>query len=78
MKVVAPGAFRELALRRLPKFLFEYIDGGGYAEVTLERNVAELETVALRQRVLRDVSDIDTSARNGKGRDSLSNAEYLR
>jgi isopentenyl diphosphate isomerase/L-lactate dehydrogenase-like FMN-dependent dehydrogenase len=41
MKVVAPGAFRELARRRLPKFLFEVIDGGAYAEVTLERNVAE-------------------------------------
>lgn len=51
--------YRELARRRLPKFLFEYIDGGSYAEVTLERNVADLKDVALRQRVLRDVSQID-------------------
>lgn len=51
--------YRELARRRLPKFLFEYIDGGSYAEVTLERNVADLKDVALRQRVLRDVSEID-------------------
>jgi L-lactate dehydrogenase (cytochrome) len=48
--------FRTLAKRRLPPFLFEYIDGGSYAEVTLRRNVADLEKVALRQRVLRDVS----------------------
>ncbi len=51
--------FRELARRRLPRFLFEYMDGGSYAEVTLRRNISDLEDIALRQRVLRDVSDID-------------------
>lgn len=55
--------YRELARRRLPPFLFEYIDGGSYAEVTLERNTADLKDVALRQRVLRDVSQIDLSTR---------------
>jgi L-lactate dehydrogenase (cytochrome) len=53
--------YRELARRRLPKFLFEYIDGGSYAEVTLRRNVADLERIALRQRVLTDVSTLDLS-----------------
>jgi L-lactate dehydrogenase (cytochrome) len=53
--------YRELARRRLPPFLFEYIDGGSYAEVTLKRNVADLEAIALRQRVLNDVSAIDVS-----------------
>lgn len=53
--------FRELARRRLPRFLFEYMDGGSYAEVTLRRNISDLEGIALRQRVLRDVSDIDLS-----------------
>jgi L-lactate dehydrogenase (cytochrome) len=53
--------YRELARRRLPKFLFEYIDGGSYAEVTLRRNIADLEQIALRQRVLRDVSGLDLS-----------------
>lgn len=51
--------YRELARRRLPRFLFEYIDGGSYAEVTLRRNVTDLEAIALRQRVLRDVSRLD-------------------
>ncbi|WP_347271460.1 alpha-hydroxy-acid oxidizing protein, partial [Rhizorhabdus histidinilytica] len=53
--------YREAARRRLPHFLFEYIDGGAYAEVTLRRNIADLEAIALRQRVLRDVSGIDLS-----------------
>ena len=51
--------YRELARRRLPPFLFEYIDGGSYAEVTLKRNVADLEAIALRQRILTDVSTLD-------------------
>ncbi len=53
--------FREHARRRLPPFLFEYIDGGSYAETTLRRNTADLESIALRQRVLRDVGTLDLS-----------------
>lgn len=53
--------FRAAARRRLPRFLFEYIDGGSYAEVTLRRNVEDLSAIALRQRVLRDVSNLDLS-----------------
>lgn len=55
--------FRSPARARLPRFLFDYIDGGSYAEATLARNVADFERVALRQRVLRDVSRIDLTAR---------------
>ncbi len=54
--------FREGARRRLPRFLFDYIDGGSYAERTLKTNTADFEAIALRQRVLRDVSKIDLSA----------------
>lgn len=61
MKAASTLDYRELARRRLPKFLFEYIDGGSYAELTLRRNVADLESIALRQRVLRDVSNLDLS-----------------
>ena len=53
------GDYRSLAKARLPHFLFEYIDGGSGDEVTLRRNVADLQSIALRQRVLRDVSAID-------------------
>lgn len=62
MKAASVLDYRQLALRRLPRFLFDYIDGGSYAEVTLRGNVAELERIALRQRILRDVSAIDLSA----------------
>jgi L-lactate dehydrogenase (cytochrome) len=51
--------FRALARRRLPHMLFEYVDGGAYAEVTLGRNVADFEALALRQRVLRDTRALD-------------------
>jgi L-lactate dehydrogenase (cytochrome) len=55
------GDYRALAKARLPHFLFEYLDGGSYDEVTLRRNVEDLQSIALRQRVLRDVSAIDLS-----------------
>ena len=55
------GDYRPLAKARLPHFLFEYLDGGSYDEVTLRRNVEDLQSIALKQRVLRDVSTIDVS-----------------
>ena len=60
-KAASISDYRALAKARLPHFLFEYLDGGSYDEVTLRRNVEDLQSVALRQRVLRDVSDIDLS-----------------
>src|SRR5688572_29766760 len=53
--------FRRAAQRRLPRFLFDYIDGGAYDERTMEKNVSDLTEIALRQRVLRDVSKIELS-----------------
>jgi hypothetical protein len=50
---------REPARRRLPPFLFEYIDGGSYSEVTPRRNISDLAGLAL-PRVLCDVSAVDT------------------
>lgn len=48
--------YRELARRRLPRQLFDYIDGGAYEEATMRSNVEDLEEVLLRQVVMRDVS----------------------
>jgi L-lactate dehydrogenase (cytochrome) len=53
--------FRRLAERRLPRFLFDYIDGGSGAEVTLRRNTADWEAVQLTQKVLNDASRMDCS-----------------
>jgi len=59
VRAASVSDYRELARRRLPKIFFEYIDGGSYAEATLARNVADIEAIALRQRVMRDMSKLD-------------------
>jgi L-lactate dehydrogenase (cytochrome) len=51
--------FREAARRRLPRFLFDYADGGANSEHTLQRNVLDLAEVALRQRVLKGGGEVD-------------------
>lgn len=51
--------YRELARRRLPRALFDYIDGGAYDEATLRANRRDLQELQLRQRVLRDVGHRD-------------------
>jgi L-lactate dehydrogenase (cytochrome) len=51
--------YRELARRRLPRQLFDYVDGGAYEEYTLRANVSDLEQLKLRQIVMRDVSTRD-------------------
>ncbi len=56
-----PADYRRLAERRLPRFLFDYIDGGANAEITLAANTEGFRDIVLRQRVMRDVSQIDTS-----------------
>jgi L-lactate dehydrogenase (cytochrome) len=50
--------YREAARRRLPRFLFDYIDGGAGAEQTLAANIADLAQVRLKQRVLANVEDL--------------------
>ena len=62
MTIAAPSEFRAAAKRRLPRFLFDYADGGAYAEATMRANVQDLAGIALRQRVLRDVDAIDLTA----------------
>lgn len=63
MIIASPADYREAARRRLPRFLFDYIDGGAYAEQTLRANVDDLADVSLRQRVLKDVSNLSTRTR---------------
>jgi len=54
--------YRRLAESRLPRQLFDYIDGGAVDERTLAANREDLARLRLRQRVLRDVSQVDTTA----------------
>ena len=57
MIISAPTDYREAARRRLPRFLFDYIDGGAVTENTMKSNAEALQTVALRQRVLQGVGE---------------------
>lgn len=53
--------FRELARRRLPGPIFNYIDGGADDEVTLRRNTTSFERCDLVPNVLRGVAEVDLS-----------------
>lgn len=53
--------FRELARRRLPGPIFNYIDGAADDEVTCRRNTASFEQCDLVPNVLRGVADVDLS-----------------
>jgi L-lactate dehydrogenase (cytochrome) len=59
--VTAPD-YRRLAEKRLPRFLFDYIDGGANEEVTMAANSADFSRYRLKQRVMRDVGQVDTRA----------------
>lgn len=62
--MLAPASvsdYRELARRRLPQLMFDYVDGGSFDEATLLANRADLQKIPLKQKVLRDVSALDTS-----------------
>ena len=51
---------RQMAKKRVARAVFEYVDGGAYTEATLRANSAELEAIALRQRVAIDVDNRST------------------
>lgn len=52
--------YRRRAEKRLPRPLFDYVDGGAYDEVTLRANVDDFLRLRLRQTVMKDVSDVQT------------------
>jgi L-lactate dehydrogenase (cytochrome) len=64
MTMLAPASvsdYRELARRKLPRVMFDYVDGGAFEEATLNANRDDLKKLTLKQKVLRDVSKLDTS-----------------
>ncbi|MCX2900385.1 FMN-dependent L-lactate dehydrogenase LldD [Pseudomonas mandelii] len=58
MIISSASDYREAARRKLPRFLFDYIDGGAYAEHTLRANSADLSDISLRQRILKNVESL--------------------
>jgi len=57
---VSVADYRLRARRRLPGFLFNYIDGGANDEDTMAANVADFRRYRLKQRVMRNVEGVDT------------------
>jgi L-lactate dehydrogenase (cytochrome) len=55
--------YRRRARFKLPRFLFDYIDGAANSEFTAAANVSDFERIRLKQRVMRDVSGVDTATR---------------
>ncbi|HVN93679.1 MAG TPA: alpha-hydroxy acid oxidase [Terracidiphilus sp.] len=61
-RVVCIGDFRAIAQRRVPKSVFDYLDGGAEGEVTLRENCRVYEDVTFRPRhaVALDHTDLRT------------------
>ena len=59
--VVLPDDFRAIAKRRLPKAVFDYVDGGAEEEIALRANREAFARRRLHPRLLRDVSVTDLS-----------------
>ncbi len=60
-KVASVEDLRRLAKRRLPAGVFDYIDGGAEDERTLATNSSDFARLEFRPRIMRDVSQLDTS-----------------
>lgn len=52
--------YRLLAKKRLPPFLFDFIDGGAFNEVTMGLNSSDYQAIQLKKRVLKNVAGVDT------------------
>ena len=52
---------RRMARRRVPRAVFDYVDGGAEEEVSLRRARDAFARVELRPHVLRDVAEVDTA-----------------
>jgi L-lactate dehydrogenase (cytochrome) len=61
-KGVSVADLRKIARRRLPRGVFDYIDGGAEDEITMAANSDSFRRVTFRPRVLRDMSEVDISS----------------
>ena len=60
-RVASVDDLRRIARRRLPRGVFDYVDGGAEDELTMARNAAGFAALEFRPRVLRDVGKVDAS-----------------
>ncbi len=68
-RVVNLQEMRLLARKRVPKAVFDYVDGGANDEISYQRSAETFSKVQFHARVLRDVSKIDLTTKIA-GRDS--------
>jgi L-lactate dehydrogenase (cytochrome) len=68
---VTVADYRRRARRRLPRFLFDYLDGAANDERTVALNEADFSRFRLKQQVMRDVSRVDTGATLGGERAAM-------
>ncbi len=54
-RVVNAEDMKRVAKRRLPRMVFDFLEGGVLDEITVQRNTADLHAVELKQRTLADV-----------------------
>ncbi len=55
--------FEPIAKGRLPKAQYDYIAGGATDEISVERNRRAFESIALRQRMLAGIREVDLSTK---------------
>jgi isopentenyl diphosphate isomerase/L-lactate dehydrogenase-like FMN-dependent dehydrogenase len=61
MVIASVSDFRTLAKRRIPRFAFDYLDGGAGDEIGLRRNIEALDALKLMPRMLVNVEKVDLS-----------------
>lgn len=59
--MTAISDYREMAIKRLPKQLVDFLEGGAFDEVTIRKNCEDFQKILLKRRVLKDVANIDMS-----------------
>ena len=59
---VSVADLRREARRRLPRMIFDHVDGGAGQETTLQANLTDLRRVKLRPQILTPVDDVDLTA----------------
>ena len=59
--IICNEDLRQLARRRAPRAIFDYVDRGSYDEATIRANRADFDALKLRQRVMIDVDKRSTA-----------------
>ncbi len=60
---VSVADYRQRARRRLPRFLYDYLDGAANAEATAVANEVDFNRFGLKQQVMRNVDGVSTQTR---------------